>query len=390
MPTLRNCKKGVKLFSPDEDVLVFLEDYDLDEARATVLQSRGKALEAAEAHAREGRVLEAVGVLLKSRTPSIKESKMAIRYVLAGLWKRMSFGVRFRRSDTTTMSLLEISFKLDPSAMTVDEVDEVRFVQSLATVTAFNLRVHQLSMFKSIASYNREAAINPDALDNVEPDFVRLRRLAFSFNTRTNHVAALVCLDHVLSRAPSFHGTTLVEIESLLSLYLTYVRLLDQFWRDGRLSEGSNCQKIFAFEVQQGDRYIVPKNTFIHGKVSATRGIFDDPPSEYICSHEELSRITSKAISDHIKNRVAIQERACRGTRGFSPCLSVLIRRVCYNESCQFQHIQSNEITVEWFHSRLRFLFLEFQILRLAQLFDKGVMQYVHYIDTPIYLPLTL
>jgi len=126
MPILRNCEKGIQLFSSDEEALVFLEDYDLDEARAIILQSRGKALEAAEAHANEGRVLEAVGVLLERPAPSIKESKMAIRYVLAGLWKRMSFDVGFRRSDTTTASLLEISFRLDSGAMTEDEVDEVR------------------------------------------------------------------------------------------------------------------------------------------------------------------------------------------------------------------------------------------------------------------------
>lgn len=125
---LRNCEKGLQLFSSDEDALVFLEDYDLDEARATMLRSRGKTLEAAEAHAKDGRILEAVGVLLEHPAPSIEESKMAIRYVLAGLWKRMSFGMGFRRSDTITATLLEISFRLDPSAMTEDEVDEVRSI----------------------------------------------------------------------------------------------------------------------------------------------------------------------------------------------------------------------------------------------------------------------
>ena len=385
---LRNCQKGIRLFSQDEDPLVFLEEYDLDEARATVLQSRGKALEAAEAHAKDGRVLEAARVLLKRSTPSIKESRMAIHYVLAGLWKRMSFGIRFRRSDTTTTGLLEISFKLDSNAMTEDEADEVRSAQPLVTIIAFNLRTHQLSMFKSIASYNREASVDPAG--KVEPDVVQLRRLAFKFLMRTNGAAALLCLDHVFSHAPNLHNPTLMETESTLSLYLTYVRQLDRFWRDGRLSEGSDFQKkfqekfqkIFAFEVQQDGHYIVPENTFIHQKVSAAKGILNDPPPEYICSHEELSRITSDALLDRIQSRVKTQELACRGTRGFSPCLNTLIGRQCFNERCQFQHIQPNEITVNWFHSRLRVLFLEFQILRLAQLFDKGVMQYVHSVGT--------
>jgi len=232
-------------------------------------------------------------------------------------------------------------------------------------------------MFKSVASYNREILVNPDTADVVEPDFVQLRRLAFRFLRRTNKAAALMCLDHLFSRPPSLHKTTLMETESLLSLYLTYVRLLDQVWRDERLSEGSDCQKIFALEVQQKDHYLVPKNTFLHGKVSAARGILDDPQPEHICSHEELRRIVSDAILARMKNRVTMQERACRGTRGFSPCLNTLIRKNCFNENCQFHHIPPDEITLDWFHARLRFLFLEFQILRLAQHFDKGTMQCV-------------
>ena len=257
-------------------------------------------------------------------------------------------------------------------------------------------------MFKSIASYNRGSSVNPDAVDNgnVDPDFVQLRRLASSFLKRANSAAALVCLDHVFSRTPNLHKATLKETEDLLSLYLAYVRLLDQFWRDGQLSEGSDRQKVLAFEgsdrqkvpafkgsdrqkvlaleVQQEDYYLVPKNTFIHVEISAKRGIFNDPPPEYICSREELGRITSEAILRRIKSRVETQERACRGTRGFSPCLLTLIGRKCSNEQCQFQHTKPDEITVDWFHARLRFLFLEFQILRLGQRFDKGVMQCVY------------
>ena len=241
-----------------------------------------------------------------------------------------------------------------------------------------DVRIHQLSMFKAIAAYDQEPSVNPDAQDSVDPDIIHLRRLASRFLWRTNKAAALLCLDHVFSRTPSLQKATLMETESLLSLYLTYVRLLDRFWRDIQPSEGSDCQKIFAFEVQQEGHYLVPARTLIHWNASATKGILEDPPLEYIFSREELERIISTTILDRIKIRVEMQERACRGTRGFSPCLNTLIRRNCFNEDCQFQHIPPNEITLDWFHARLRFLFLEFQILHLAQIFDKGVMQYVN------------
>lgn len=168
-----------------------------------------------------------------------------------------------------------------------------------------------------------------------------------------------------------------METESLLSLYLTYVRQLDQLWRDDQFSEGSNCQKIFAYEVQQDGRYLVPSNTFLHGGVSAARGIVNNPPSEYICSREELGSVISTTILDRIETRVGLQEVACRGTRGFSPCLNTFFGRNCSKELCQFQHTPPHEITLNWFHARLRFLFLEFQILRLAQIFDQEVKQCV-------------
>ena len=186
-----------------------------------------------------------------------------------------------------------------------------------------------------------------------------------------------MCLDHVFAHPPSFHKATLMETESLLSLYLTYVRQLDQLWRDDQFSEGSNCQKIFAYEVQQDGRYLVPSNTFLHGGVSAARGIVNNPPSEYICSREELGRVISTTILDRIETRVGLQEVACRGTRGFSPCLNTFFGRNCSKELCQFQHTPPHEITLNWFHARLRFLFLEFQILRLAQIFDQEVKQCV-------------
>ena len=232
-------------------------------------------------------------------------------------------------------------------------------------------------MFKLIATYNPEAQVGLDVPEHVDPHVGHLRRLAFMFLRRSNKPAALLCLDRVFFRFPSLLKAGLVETESLLSVYLTYVRQLDQIWRNGRLSEGSDCQKIFAFEVQQEDHYVVPSNTFLHGKISASRGNLDNPPSEYICSHEELGRAISEAILGHLKARVSTQEHACRGTRGFSPCLNTLLRKHCSYEPCQFQHIPANEITLDWFHVRLRFFFLEFQILRVAQLYDEKVMQWV-------------
>lgn len=111
------------MFTSEEDALEFLEDYDLDEARAEMLKGSGKVLESAEIHAKEGDMLKAVETLTDCATQSVDHVRRAIAYFLTGLWKGLTFGA-LPTSTPIVSELLRLVDKLDRSAMTQQEVDE--------------------------------------------------------------------------------------------------------------------------------------------------------------------------------------------------------------------------------------------------------------------------
>ena len=114
------------MFSSDEDALEFLEDYDLDEARAEMLKGSGRVLESAGIHAQEGDMLKAVETLTASAVHSVDNIRPTIEYLLTGLWRGLTFGV-LPASTPIVSELLGLADRLDRRAMTKQEVDEVRY-----------------------------------------------------------------------------------------------------------------------------------------------------------------------------------------------------------------------------------------------------------------------
>jgi hypothetical protein len=111
------------LFSSEEDAIEFLEDYDMDEARAQMLKESGRVLESAEVHANEGDLLKAVETLTASAVHNDTHVRPTIEYLLAGLWRGLTFGVP-PTSTPIVSELLVFASKLDRRAMTKQEVEE--------------------------------------------------------------------------------------------------------------------------------------------------------------------------------------------------------------------------------------------------------------------------
>jgi hypothetical protein len=103
-------------------------------------------------------------------------------------------------------------------------------------------------------------------------DHASLRTLAKTFIRTENDPAALLCLDHVFSSPLKLRNLPLVEIQASLSLYLDYIRLLNKFYNDESLTEGSNHQRLFGFQVLGENRYLVPKHTLLYEKLTNRSG----------------------------------------------------------------------------------------------------------------------
>jgi hypothetical protein len=101
-----------------------LEDYDLDISRAAVLAALGRLQEAATIHLAEGRMLEAIRLLLEDE----KDQGAICRgheCLLEGLWKHLSFGVKYTEGAKDIERLLEFASNSKLSLVDSSASDEV-------------------------------------------------------------------------------------------------------------------------------------------------------------------------------------------------------------------------------------------------------------------------
>ena len=219
-------------------------------------------------------------------------------------------------------------------------------------------------MFKAIQRADRES----------------LRTLAKTFIGIGNDLAALLCLDHVFSSPLKLRGLPLAEVQASLSLYLAYIRLLDKFRHDESLAEGSNRQRLFGFQVLGRNSYLVPENTLLHGRLINRSDSGGKSVGGHGCGYDEIRRGITQLISSRIDGRTETQNKACRDVHGFSPCFDLLVQKRCPQkgkEPCTFQHVQPEQLTVNWYHARLRPILLQFQILHSARCDKLDVKKYV-------------
>jgi hypothetical protein len=212
-------------------------------------------------------------------------------------------------------------------------------------------------------------------------DHATLRTLAETFIGTGNNVAALLCLDHVFSSAFELKTLQLTEIQGSLSLYLHYIRLLNKVSREGSLSAGSAYQRLFGFQVLGTGRYLVPKRSLLHEKLTGQSGSGGKSTDGYKCGVDELRGAIRDIIKTRIRDRTAAQNSACREVGGFLPCLQLLIQGNCSppegQQPCASQHIHPEQLTVDWYHTRLCLILLQFKILDTAGYFAPDVEKYV-------------
>ena len=112
------------MFPSPEDALKFLKAYDLDEARVKLLEELGRVFEAADIHVKNGDILKAVEVLTTSATHNVDHVGPVIDFLLTEIWRDLTLGI-LPTSDSVVSELLRFADRLDKSAMTEQEIDEV-------------------------------------------------------------------------------------------------------------------------------------------------------------------------------------------------------------------------------------------------------------------------
>ncbi|KAG6919459.1 hypothetical protein DXG01_005718 [Tephrocybe rancida] len=316
--------KARHLFATDEEELEYLEDLDLDVARAEVLVSLGRRGEAAELHISEGRRFEAIPLFLEDRQ---KPDSMlrAAQCILSEMWCHTTFDTLPEQGQALS-KLLEWSTHVRVEV--INDKDQ-----------------NELSMFKAIVLH----------------DTLELARLSSIFLYAGNTRAAILCLNHYFREFPVVATLSGQGLAKILQLFLTYIWILhDLVYR----SLDPSTEALFGIERISTGEYFLPGGTFLHhnlGLLWSSRKRSAEAGSSI--NGFNLDRLLKQAIFAHLRRKISEQNIVCRHAPQFFPCISFLALGYCNREQCPQGHATP---TLELYNTHVRLHLQQIQIIQIS------------------------
>ncbi|KAG2143549.1 uncharacterized protein EDB93DRAFT_1088104 [Suillus bovinus] len=316
-----NTRAPLPLFSTFDEELEFLEDYDLDYARASLLESHSRYYEAAELHLSENRPLEAVQAFIKDDS-NVDSTIRAADTILEYFWCKCSFRITAESvSDETMRHFIALSNQLETNKLMPATRD-------------------QISMFQNILRGNHEP----------------LRNLALDFHEHDNQPAALLCLDHIFSRTTDIRTFAVDEMQRFLQQFHAYARLLYMVLTIPDPMEYRGIQKLFPIVRLSGDEFFIPVGTFLHKYVTEIRrGItsVSKHPSGYTAFRREVTQLLQQSFRTILKDKVSEIDAMCCKSPIFSQCLQFLISGVCLKGNCRQEHVAVSKSDRRCYNNRV-------------------------------------
>ncbi|KAG2048322.1 hypothetical protein BDR06DRAFT_962830, partial [Suillus hirtellus] len=319
----RTTRPPLPLFSTFDEELEFLEDYDLDYARASLLESHSRYYEAAELHLSENRPLEAVRAFIKDHSKDDSTSRAADT-ILAYFWRKCSFRI-------TAKSVVDEPESMQHFIALADELEMNKLTPATRDL---------LSMFQSILRGNHES----------------LRNLALKFHEQNNKPAALLCLDHVFSRTIDMRAFTVDEMRRFLQQFHAYARLLYLILTFPDPMEHMGIRRLFSIVRLSGDEFLILNGTFLHNKIMETRQNItwaSETPSGYTASRRNVTQLLQRSIRTILKDKVSRINDKCCESPVFSQCLQFLISGVCQRDKCPQEHVAVSKLDRQYYNNRV-------------------------------------
>ncbi|KAG1841507.1 hypothetical protein F4604DRAFT_1829867 [Suillus subluteus] len=316
-----NTQAPLPLFSTFDEELEFLEDCDLDYARASLLESHSRYYEAAELHLSENRPLEAVRAFIRD-TGNVDSTIRAADTILEYFWRKCSFRITAKTAlaDEPMRHFIALSDQLETNKLTPATRDLIL-------------------MFRIILRGNHEP----------------LRNLALAFHEH-NKPAALLCLDHAFSRTTDIRTFAVDEMQRFLQQFHAYARLLYLILTFPDPMEHRGIQRLFSIVRLSGDEFLIPDGTFLHNCVMETRqGItwVSEHPSGYTASRRNVTQLLQRSIRTILKDKVSEIDAMCCKSPVFSQCMQFLISGVCQRDNCPQEHVPISKLDRLYYNSRV-------------------------------------
>ncbi|KAJ3908266.1 hypothetical protein F5879DRAFT_367138 [Lentinula edodes] len=325
----KKLQQAGSLFDTVGDQLKYLEDRDMDIARAVLLVAHGRTREAAELHLAEGRTLEAIDFFLRDTDSDHEDSaRRATQCILDGLWHKLTFSVSPEQvvEDTDFFKLSALMKKINQSSLTPNSRDE-------------------LTMFQAI----------------VDKDQNTLQRLGSAFIKMNSLPSALLCLDHYYTPPLPFKNLTVYQMADELDLFHRYSQLLLDLFTNPKPVDQLGLCKLFGFQKLSDSHILLSSGSYLYRNYP-NDSLGQDLQLDMI----DFMRHFRACISQRLRERVYEQNSICRGCNTFTPCLAYAVFEYCHRGvSCHDAHLPIASFTDSFYNARLRIHLRQVVIVRI-------------------------
>ncbi|KAG2063708.1 hypothetical protein BDR04DRAFT_1163389 [Suillus decipiens] len=310
-----NNQAPVPLFSSSEEELEFLEEYDLDGARVSLLESRTMYYEVAEIHLLENHPMEAIQAFLKDNR-NIDSAARAADTLLEFMGRKCSF-------------------RITPKAAVVDDSvrQAIALTDQLQVEKLESITRNLISMFQSILREDHES----------------LKKLVLTFQEHGHYTAALHCLDHFFARSTDIRPFQLHEMARFLETFHTYARLLYQTSTlpDPLGRRECDVQRLLSVVPLSGDKFLIMSGTFLYNNVTKTpwnNRLVSVDQFGYTASRKNTTELIRRSIRTLLKDKVLAVDEMCCHAPVFLQCLSFIVSGTCQRDQCPQNHVTRSSL----------------------------------------------
>ncbi|KAG1738629.1 uncharacterized protein EDB91DRAFT_1347576 [Suillus paluster] len=291
--------------------LEFLEEYDLDYTRVSLLESRS-SYEVAEPHLPENRLMEAAQVLPKD-TRNIDSAAPTVDALLESLWRKYSFRItRTAVADDSVQHSIALLNQL-----------QMRKLEPMAR--------DLILMFQSILGEDNES----------------LKKLALVFQERDHPSAVLHCLDHFFSQVTDIRSFKVHEMAGFLETFHTYARLLSQISTMPDPLGRDSVLRLFSIVPLSGNEFLIPRGTFLHDSATETpqnNHLVSVHQSGYTASRRNATQLIHLSIRTVLKDKVLAVDEMCCNAPVFLQCLPYIVSGTCRRTPCLQKHVTMSNL----------------------------------------------
>ena len=205
-------------------------------------------------------------------------------------------------------------------------------------------------------------------------DAPALRKLGETFFGIHNFHASAHCFEQLYNGClPPFETMTLQELVESLQIFQKYIQAMFEIINQTDPWNSPATALLFGLGVRNSNQFFVPKGTFFYAPIEQSRhpSKWMGEPEGLLISGETLGEVYRSTLRAHLKNLLLQESDSCLRSRALDPCMNVIVKGNCRNESCTRDHRELSNCDASWYNQRVHVYLVQIDILKtLASLLD--------------------